>query len=246
MATAGIGPTSGGGWLNFASNAIPVLGSLAGGLFGKKKKGPGPYDIMARQYKFARDMGLHPLAVLGNSGVSGQYGDGGSFGSGDTSFLGDAAYAAGNALRERADSRERAKDRNVQSRLNAKQMELIDAEIMEARSRTLLNQANVKRLLGPSPAVSGAAGGLETLDNRPVKMDPARNLAARQQVTLGDSTATGLNPEAFEIGLSELVAGGLIYGPQWAYDYVDRLMPKKPARKADPSRKAHPWSYYDR
>jgi len=38
-------------------------------------------------------------------------------------------------------------------------------------------------------------------------------------VQLGKYEATGLNPEAFEIGLGELIAGGLIYAPQWGATY---------------------------
>lgn len=110
--------------------------------------------------------------------------------------------------------------------------ELLEAQIAETRSRTLLNMANSRRgdLTSP-PAISGATGGMEQLlkaldrntggGERPVANEPERQYPARQRVTLGKYTAWGPNPEAFELGLSEAAANAMIYGPQILVQYLE-------------------------
>lgn len=116
----------------------------------------------------------------------------------------------------------------LRSRPSKKETELIDAQIEEARSRTALNNANTRRsLLGPQPGLGGFTPRLrDSLDraqdggDRGYRVEPTPDLGARQGVTLGDYTAWGPNPEPFEVGLSELLVGGLIYGPQWMYKFL--------------------------
>ena len=114
---------------------------------------------------------------------------------------------------------------------NKKQGQLIDAQIEEARSRTMLNNANTKRaLVGPQPNLGGPSvltSRPEAFDRtaeggpRPVVVEPGRDVPATQQVTIGNRTGRGLNPDAFEVGISELIAGMLQYGPQWLFGAAD-------------------------
>jgi hypothetical protein len=196
---------------------LTAAGGFLGGL-GSKPKVYSSGDSLRSTVKAARELGIHPLAALGAAGSGFTQVDGGS------------------AFRDAAEATERAVDRSaaksgeaLNAQLARKQMEVADAEIAEARSRTLINEAEHKRLIfGPRQPTNGTHGGIEMLDRRPVVQDPARNLASRQQVQLGGSVATGPNPEAFEVGLSELMAGAIIYGPQWAYDFLKRQSKSRP------------------
>lgn len=104
--------------------------------------------------------------------------------------------------------------------------ELLEAQIAETRSRTLLNMSNSRRGdLASPPLISGATGGMEQLlkaldrssggGERPVVNEPERQYPMSQRVTLGNRTMVGPNSEPLEVGLSELAAGALIYGPQY-------------------------------
>lgn len=105
----------------------------------------------------------------------------------------------------------------------AKEKELIDAQIEETRSRTMLNNANSRRaFIGPQPGLGDITSRLgEAFDrlsnggSRTIRREPEADLPATSTVTLGPVSGRGPNAEAFEIGLSELIAGALIYGPQW-------------------------------
>lgn len=216
---------------------IGAFGNLAGGLLGRRK-GKSPGDAIRSSVKAARQLGLHPLSVLGSGAT---YAPVGSMG--NSSFLADAADNIGQGFREAVENRERrradAAEAQSASAFQAKQTELIDAQIEEARSRTFLNAANAKRLLGPvMPRVSGDRGGLEklgasgTLDGRPIRMEPASNMPARQKVQLGNVGATSLNPDAFEVGVSELAAGLMIMGPQWLWNWANTPVERTGGRRA--------------
>lgn len=190
----------------------PVPGMIGTGLellgagkqvFGSGAPGPGrqSYDQLMGAFRAADQAGLHRLAVAGSpAGYS-------------PAPMSEAQglMAAGASLRNRP---------------SAKEKELLDAQIEEARSRTILNQANARRaVMGPQPGLGGVSGStgnlLAALDaaagggTRGVRNEPEAQLPARQRVTLGNLTGVGPNSEAFEVGVSELIAGMLIYGPQW-------------------------------
>lgn len=195
---------------------ISAGGSLLGGILGKSKP-PGLKYVqnaarastrggLSGAIQTARKHGIHALSALGSAqGYSVPYGgtDNSALGAG----IADAAATAGQAMASRG--------------LRKKEEELLDAQIAESRSRTLLNVENSRRpLYGPVPSISGITGGLRGSDpgstsGRGLRVEPTPHLGARQVVALGDVEATGPNPEAFEVGLSELLAGALIYGPQW-------------------------------
>lgn len=188
----------------------PVTTAL-GGLLGPKNPSPKQqaYGSLKGAFKAADEAGIHRLAVAGSpAGYSPA-----------PSSAAEGIMAAGQQISNQVGSK--------------KEGQLIDAQIEEARSRTMLNQANTRRaLMGPQPnlgQVSTRAQNIVDSDrtafdntatgrNRRVVVDPERDLPATQTVTLGNMTGRGLNPEAFEIGLSELIAGAMIYGPQWAAD----------------------------
>lgn len=91
----------------------------------------------------AKAAGIHPLAALGAaSGYQNPYG-----GPVSGSTMGDGFAAAGQYIGDAIDKRGQKKQAAT---LNEKQIDLVDAQIIESRSRTLLNQANAKRaLVGP-------------------------------------------------------------------------------------------------
>jgi hypothetical protein len=191
-------------------------------LFGKGPPGPGgqAYQQLMGAAKAADKLGLHRLTVAGSpAGYSPA-----------PMSQAEGLMAAGRGLRDRP---------------SAKENDLLDAQIEEARSRTILNQANARRaMLGPQPGLGQASNRMvEAFDRlasggeRAVSGEPERDQPATQTVTLGSSTARGPNPEAFEVGISELLAGALIYGPQWAYDRMQRLvrsLPEAPPKTNPP------------
>lgn len=207
------------GLTKFASKALGVAGGPVGQLVGgglelasglKSAFGRGPktyspseqaYGQLMGAFKAADKAGLHRLTVAGSpSGYS-------PVPQNESQGL----LQAGQALRSMGDRK--------------KENELIDAQIEEARSRTILNTANAKRAMsGPQPGLGGPTVGIkDALDRAPdgsrrgVRVEPEPQLPARQKVTFGEHTSVGPNPEAFEIGLSELIAGILMHGPQWLY-----------------------------
>jgi len=161
------------------------------------------YGSLKGAFKAADEAGIHRLAVAGSP-------------AGYTpapSAAGQGLMAAGQMVAD--------------GKLDKKQSQLIDAQIAEATSRTQLNNANtVRALQGPQPGLGGrtpSSPNPEAFDRaaaggpRGVRTDPERDVPATQTVTLGNQTGRGFNPDAFEIGLSELLAGALMYGPQWLY-----------------------------
>lgn len=195
--------------LGTIGTALNVAGGIKN-LFGSG--GPGPkgqaYGSLKGAFKAADEFGLHRLSVAGSpSGYSPV-----------PTSESEGLLQAGQALRQLDQDRKDAG-------LRRKEEALIDAQIEEARSRTLLNQVNAKRSFsGPQPGLGGATPpariAFDRLANggdRKVSGEPERDYPATQTVTLGEETARGPNPEAFEVGISELLAGALIYGPQWLY-----------------------------
>lgn len=181
---------------------------FAGGLknaFGRGAPSYGPgkqsYEQLMGAFRAADKAGLHRLAVAGSpAGYS-------------PAPMSEAngLLAAGQALR---------------SGPSAKEKELLDAQIEEARSRTILNQANARRaLLGPQPGLGGASSrlidALSAHTNRlggarGVEVVPERDVPLTNTVNAGRATMNSPNEEAFSVGLDELVIGMLIYGPQYA------------------------------
>lgn len=203
--------------------------AMAGTYWAKEKR------FIRRRARDARAAGIHPLAALGATASYGpaQGGDGG---------FGDSIGRAGGAIADAYAAKEAYKR---DAPLRNKEMELLDAQILESRSRTMLNAANARRpIYGPRPKITGVTSGLEGLDPgetgkpRGERVEPTPNLGARQKVSLGGSTATGPNPEAFEVGLSELIAGAMIYGPQWAADHLREYAEEVSKRRPPPRSRA--------
>ena len=194
-----------------------VLGGLSK-IFGKKKKqDPGATAFRAGigSIDAAIARGLHPsMGVGGAGGYSGPV----------------STATASEGLTQVGDAMQRHADRKGNQKLDKKQSELMDAQIAESRSRTLLNAANSRRAIyGPSNNPTGTTGGIETVrrggpgldpgetGNRGHIVEPSRDAPGSQKVSIGNETMRGPNPDAFEVGLSELLAGAAIYGPQWLY-----------------------------
>lgn len=207
---------------------LETLGAATGVLGGLSKLlgggGPNPktqaYGQLKGAFQAADEAGLHRLAVAGSpAGYS------------------PAPSSSAEGLLDVSNSLRQYTQDKLSKATQRKADELVDAQIAEARSRTLLNEANTRRALaGPQPGLGGAVGTVRAFDDasnggaRTVRVEPQPDLAGTQQVALGSQSARGPNPEAFEMGLSELAAGLLIYGPQWLYNWKPKNTSKRPAR----------------
>lgn len=205
------------------------IGGLAGA-FGKgdtkKHTLDAHRELMRGIDESAKKYRIHRLAMLGSTG--GGYGPVQSQGD----RIGQGLAQVGDAFQSYGAAKSSA-------RLDKKQAELIDAQIAESRSRTMLNVANSKHHIS-GPVIgnpSGVGGGLETVlpnqgrdpgtqGDRGVRREATPDQGATQRVSLGNVTGIGPNPEAFEVGISELIAGALIYGPQWLYGGLKQSWPK--------------------
>lgn len=199
-------------------NPLATIGTGLELLGGAKKvfdgDGPNPnqqaYGQLKGAFRAADEAGLHRLAVAGSpagySPVPSQAADG--------------LMQAGQALRSQSNAK--------------KEAELLDAQIEEARSRTALNNANAKRaFLGPQPGLGGFTGSRisdivsahrDRLGGpRGVKVEPERDVPLTGSVGMGDTTVVSPSEDAFSVGLDELIAGALIYGPQWLTAQIRRL-----------------------
>lgn len=183
-----------------------ILGGL-GSLFGSQ--GPSAkkqsYGSVKGAIQAGAEYGLHPLASIGGA-------------------TGYSPSGQTNPLEGIGEALQKLGARNENKALAAKEKELIDAQIAESRSRTLMNVGNARRgLIGSQGALGITGSVVPALDSAPgggkrgVRIEPEPQLGASQRVTLGSLDAIGPNPEAFEVGLSELIAGLGIYGPQWLY-----------------------------
>ena len=131
----------------------------------------------------AKKAGIHPYAALGaGAGYSNPYTS-----SPVGSSIADGVGALGDAIDGKI-GEAKGKD------LKAKQGELLDAQIAETRSRTVLNSANAKRaLIGPHASTD------------PFRM---RKENALIEVKLEDGTVVKIpNPDVYEIGPTELATG---------------------------------------
>lgn len=167
-------------------------------------QGPGPYQQSYAQlkgaFRAADEAGLHRLAVAGSpAGYSPA-----------PSSAAEGLLQAGAQLRAGP---------------SAKEKELIDAQIEEARSRTALNNANARRaFLGPQPGLGGYSPRLADIVSahrdrlggpRGVRVEPEADVPMFGTSTIGDDTMVMPSEESFSVGIDELLAGALIYGPQW-------------------------------
>lgn len=102
---------------------LPFIGGLIGQQMASGEAGKTAASEMRSKILTGREFGLHPLASIGasTSGYTGNY-------------IGEGLAEAGRALGDQA-------ARNRRDPLEAKQGELLDAQIAESRSRTILNAA---------------------------------------------------------------------------------------------------------
>lgn len=196
--------------------AASIGSSLLGGLFGRsnaKRQAALQREFAQKglgwRVEDARAHGLHGL--VGATGQSAQYQPV------NHSPMADAASDIANTLGNEAMARRDAKER---APINAKQEQLVDAQIAEARSRTLLNHANAKRsLVGPGSSVDPYAMRTE-------------NALIKVKLENGETVMIP-NPDVYEIGPTELVTGrGIIEGAR----VVERARgnPNNPKRRESP------------
>jgi len=215
------------------------IGSVLGGLSGFFGKDSAPsqgrqiYSQVQGAVTAGKEFNLHPLAVLGNTS---------SYAPAPANNVQDGLASMGNALQNMGQMK-------ADKAAAAKANELMDAQIAEARSRTLLNLGNANRaMVGPS-APTGATGGLEQIvggagttysphvthnqSKRPMAVEPERDYPVTSRVGVGDKSVWVPNPEAFEVGLSELIAGAMVMGPQLLWQHYDDWYDKQ---KTNPTR----------
>lgn len=200
-------------WLGGGSAAAKGFGTvLSTAAPFLNSKGPSPhgqaYGQLAGAFKAADDHGLHRLAVAGSP----------------------AGYSP--APSNAAEGLLQAGQMIGQGR-SKKEDQLLDAQIAEARSRTVLNEANARRALaGPQPGLGGPSSRLQDLlsvhldragGDREVRVVPETDKPLTGTTNVGDVTMVSPEEEAFSVGLDELLVGALIYGPQWLHEQTQRL-----------------------
>lgn len=200
-------------WLGGGSAAAKGLGvatTALSGILGKPKTySPSgqSYGQLMGAFRAADEAGLHRLAVAGSpAGYSPA-----------PASAADGLMAAGQMIGQ-GNTR--------------KQEQLLDAQIEEARSRTILNEANARRALaGPQPGLGGASTALMDMlsahqdrggGDRRVEVRPDVDAPLTGTTNAGDVTMVAPSEDAFSVGLDELIAGALIYGPQWLTSVVNR------------------------
>lgn len=190
--------------------ALTLAGTAKGIVDANKAPGPSQqsYGQLMGAFRAADEAGLHRLAVAGSpSGYSPV-----------PSAAADGLLAAGDVLRTNS----------------KKQDELIDAQIEEARSRTILNNANTRRaLMGPQPGLGGPStrlmDALERLSTTPNSAGGPRALETlpEEDAPLLDTTVapdgTRMRNVRNPVDLSELIGSALWYGPQYVTGKIREL-----------------------
>lgn len=163
------------------SSLISAGGNILGGLLGKGKS---PGQTVRAQMRAAistgAKYGLHPLASIG--AASGGYSTG--------NVLGDGLAAAADALAQGVAAKG---EKAAADRAQIKAEEVADAQIAEARSRTLLNLQNAKR-------------AAVTID----PYAPRRENALMRVMLENGETVLVPNPDVYEIGPGELTTGRVL------------------------------------
>lgn len=189
--------------------SLELLGQglqLAGGLLGLGG-GSSPSDQSYGQlkgaFKAADEHGIHRLAVAGSpAGYSPA-----------PMSAADGLLAAGDALRGN----------------DKKQEELIDAQIAEARSRTVLNEANARRAsVGPSPHLNGSLPSIVPgggADGRDLDIRPQVNEAFWRAMGRPDNPVWAVNEP---VDLSELLGSLIFYGPQALFNRAQDAAQSEP------------------
>jgi len=170
--------------------AATIGSKLLGGIFGRnsaKKQAALQREFAQNRIQWAaadaKKAGLHPL--VGATGANAQYIPT------NQNPLGDAAADIAQTLGQEAVAKRQAAGNKA---LNSKQEQLLDAQIAETRSRTLLNQSNAKRtLVGPGSAHDPFAIRKE-------------NALIEVQLENGEIVLIP-NPDVYETGPSELATG---------------------------------------
>jgi len=180
---------------------LPVIAALAApflqGIFAsgqQHKKETFERQRIQMLAKDARLAGIHPLAAMGAaSGYQNPFGGASPSGT----AIGDGMAALGQ-LRQRKDQ---TKNRSLETKL-------LNSQIAETQSRTILNQANAKRsLVGPGSPVDPYAPRQEN---------------ALVKVKLEDGTIVWMpNPDVYEIGPTELATGRILLEGGRAVEAID-------------------------
>lgn len=187
----------------------------AKGAFGRSQLGPGrtAYAQLMGAAKAADELGLHRSLVAGSpAGYSPA-----------PMSQAEGALMAGQQLRQ--GGRDKKAD------------ELIDAQIEEARSRTVLNQANARRALsGPQPGLGGVGGFASRVLNelsrhqggdggpRRIEVLPEDDKPLTDTVVAGGVPMRGLRDP---IDVSEIIGSLLWYGPQYITGIRPEQAPKE-------------------
>lgn len=161
---------------------ISAGSSLLGGLFGRKSQKTAAANEMKQKIEMGKRYGLHPSTAIGAQT------------SGYQPVMHQAFTSAGRSIQEGLAARADAKaDRAREDRGKA----LLDAQIAEAQSRTILNKANAQRaMVGPGSPVDPYA---------PRKA----NALISVKLENGDTVLVP-NPDVYEISPTELATGRLV------------------------------------
>lgn len=156
--------------------------SLLGGIFDRKDARESAGRQMHQMIRTGAEYGLHPSTSIG-ANIPGY-----------TPAFGGALSEAGTAIQRGLSARE---ENRLQRENMKKQNQLIDAEILESTSRTILNNANARR-------TSMASGSV---------VDPfaMRQENALIEVRMENGEIIRIpNPDVYEIGPTELATGRVL------------------------------------
>jgi len=217
----------------------PILSGLSGFFGGDSPPSQGRqiYSQVQGAVNAGKEFNLHPLAVLGNT----------------SSYVPTSSNNVQSGLQSMGAAVSTLAAQKDEKAAQAKANELMDAQIAEARSRTLLNLGNANRAFVGPGGPTGATGGLEVVRGgsgttysphathegarkRPMAVEPERDYPISARVGAGDGNVLIPNPETFEVGLSELIAGAAIIGPQLYWDYMWGGMKEDRKPAATPNR----------
>lgn len=193
---------------------ISGASSLLGGALDRKDQKHAAGREMEDKILMGRKYGLHPLASIGAQT------------SGYAPVMSGAFESAGNAIQTGLAQRANARSA---SGLERKQEQLMDAQILEATSRTRLNEANAKR------ALVGTGLPEDPFARR------KENALVEVMLENGDVVLVP-NPDVYEISPTELAAGRLMLEGGRVVSQVSG--PPTRSRRSPPAEYSTDWRDY--
>lgn len=250
-------------WMDLAGSALGAVGSIGGGLLGRSqssdgfsKKGAGQkyifdigtmptYGTLQGQYlgNMAKEMKVHPLAVLGQSAggqpvIEGQPGDNRSIGDG----VSRAFEGMGQDIRN-------ARYRNMDALSRALHLDQQAADIEKTRASKELILEEIRRLKNPPAPDATPPGAVKTVDKQvlPVqKNDSSKEAGTEPMYQWRTVDRKGGQRKVLAEGMDEKFdsdhVNSIIYNVENALEYIKNML-HNPGSKGAPPKKRLPKGY---